>query len=282
MNYRAVAAVASVAIGLEAAACSRPTVETVSVHSGSLTLRALVWRPEGRGPFPAVLFNHGSGRTPADLATLGPYEQNAFVLGPVFAHHGYVFMYLFRRGVGMSSDQGVSSVDTMARAQTEHGVEARNTLQLRRLDGPDLDDARSGLASLRGRVDVDRSAITLVGHSFGASLTLLMGAREPDLRAIVVFSPAGYSWDRSAELRARLLAAAGQIACPVLVVHAANDYSVAPGQALDAELSRLGRPHQLRIFPANGSTPDEGHDFVNRAPGAWERDVFSFLSHPSE
>jgi dienelactone hydrolase len=113
MNYRAVAAVASVAIGLEAAACSRPTVETVSVHSGSLTLRALVW-------------------------------------------------------------------------QTEHGVEARNRLQLERLDGPDLDDARSGLASLRRRVDVDRNAIALAGHSFGASLTLLMGGREPDLRAIVV------------------------------------------------------------------------------------------------
>ncbi len=36
--------------------------ETVVVQSSSLKLRAQLWRPEGRGPFPAVLFNHGSGR----------------------------------------------------------------------------------------------------------------------------------------------------------------------------------------------------------------------------
>ena len=76
--------------------------DTVSVHNGTVTLRAFVWRPQGRGPFPAVLFNHGSGRTPEDLERLGPYERQAEALGPVFAHHGYVFLYLFRRGVGLS------------------------------------------------------------------------------------------------------------------------------------------------------------------------------------
>ena len=34
----------------------------VSVKSGSLKLRAQVWRPKGRGPFPAVLFCTGSGQ----------------------------------------------------------------------------------------------------------------------------------------------------------------------------------------------------------------------------
>jgi hypothetical protein len=42
--------------------------ETVQVRSGTLTLTADLWRPAGRGPFPGVLFNHGSARpagTPA-------------------------------------------------------------------------------------------------------------------------------------------------------------------------------------------------------------------------
>src|SRR5712692_4893538 len=78
--------------------------ETVVVHNGSLTLRALLWRPPGRGPFPAVLLNHGSGRSPEELKRLGPYERQADVLGPVFARHGYVFLYLFRRGGGLSAD----------------------------------------------------------------------------------------------------------------------------------------------------------------------------------
>jgi len=36
--------------------------QTVEVRSGTLTLRALLWRPPGKGPFPAILLNHGSGR----------------------------------------------------------------------------------------------------------------------------------------------------------------------------------------------------------------------------
>ena len=37
--------------------------ETVLIHSGSATLHAILWRPQGRGPFPGILLNHGSGRT---------------------------------------------------------------------------------------------------------------------------------------------------------------------------------------------------------------------------
>jgi hypothetical protein len=33
--------------------------ETVVVQGGTLKLCALLWHPEGHGPFPAVLFNHG-------------------------------------------------------------------------------------------------------------------------------------------------------------------------------------------------------------------------------
>jgi hypothetical protein len=78
--------------------------ETVVIHNGSATLHAMLWRPQGRGPFPGILLNHGSGRTREDLERLGPYERNAEKLGPVFVRHAYVFQYLFRRGVGLSAD----------------------------------------------------------------------------------------------------------------------------------------------------------------------------------
>src|SRR6201981_1999342 len=97
--------------------------ETVVIHSGSATLHAILWRPQGRGPFPGILLNHGSGRTPEDLKRLGPYEQNAQKLGPVFARHGYVFLYLFRRGVGLSADQGSNAVDLMMSEAAKHGPE---------------------------------------------------------------------------------------------------------------------------------------------------------------
>ena len=251
--------------------------ESVVIRSGSATLHAMLWRPQGRGPFPAILLNHGSGRTSEDLQRLGSYERNAETLGPVFARHGYVFLYLYRRGVGPSRDLGANAVDLMNTESTAHGHDARNALQLKLLEGREMDDARAALAFLRARPDVDAGDVALVGHSFGGSLTLLMAEREPNLRAVVIFSAAGYSFDRSPELRARLLAAVDHIAAPVFFIHAENDYSLSSGKALDARRELIGKPHRLKIYPPIGDTVDEGHDFLHLGVNIWEPDVFAFL-----
>lgn len=62
--------------------------ETVVVPSGTLRLRALLWRPGGSGRFPAVLFHHGRGPTPQTEGRVEGITE----LGRVFASHGYVFM----------------------------------------------------------------------------------------------------------------------------------------------------------------------------------------------
>ncbi len=265
------------ALGMNAQAAALGKPEAVVVRNGSLTLRALLWRPEGRGPFPAILLNHGSGRTDEQLARLGPYEGQADILGPVFARHGYVFLFLFRRGIGLSADQGTSAIDLMNRESAAHGQEARNALQLGLLENRELSDAEAGLTFLCVLPEVDARKLALVGDSFGGSLTILQAEREPDLRAVVIFSGAGYSWDRSPELRARLLAAVAHIHAPVFFIHAANDYSLNPGKALDARLERQGKPHRLQIYPPIGDTPEDGHGFLFLGVRIWERDVFAFL-----
>ena len=80
----------------------------IVVSSGTLQLTGLLWTPAGSGPFPAVLFTHGGGR---------PDPAQAEVLGPVFAKHGYVFLYLFRRGAGLSSTQGENMRDVLDREE---------------------------------------------------------------------------------------------------------------------------------------------------------------------
>jgi dienelactone hydrolase len=250
--------------------------ETVVVHSGSATLHATLWRPKGRGPFPGILLNHGSGRTREDLERLGPYEQNAEKLGPVFARHGYVFLYLFRRGVGLSADQGTNAVDLM-NSESVNGQEARNALQLQLLENREMDDALSGLKFLRALPYVDVRNVAVIGDSFGGSLTVLLAEREPNLRAVVIFSGAGYSFDRSPELRARLLAAIDHVAAPVFFIHAENDYSLSSGKALDARREHIGKPHRLKIYPPIGRTVDDGHGFLYLGVNIWEPDVFAFL-----
>jgi carboxymethylenebutenolidase len=251
--------------------------ETVIVHDGSAALHALLWRPQGRGPFPAILLNHGSGRTRADLEHLGPYERNADTLGPVFARHGYVFLYLFRRGVGLSSDEGASAIDLMNSESAAHGQQGRNSLQMQLLEGREMADAESAINFLRALPYVDASDVAVVGHSFGGSLTVLLAERDRKLRAVVVFSGAGYSFDRSPELRARLLAATDHIAAPVFFIHAENDYSLSSGKVLDARRELTGKPHRLKIYPPIGETVDDGHDFLHLGVNIWEPDVFAFL-----
>lgn len=251
--------------------------ELVIVRSGDASLRALVWRPAGAGPFPAVLLNHGSGRTREELERLGPYENQAEAIGPVFARHGYVFMYLFRRGVGLSADQGVNSNDLMNRATAERGDTARNALQLQLLENREAIDTRAALALLRARSDVDPRDVALAGDSFGSSLTLIVAEQEPAVRAVVVFATAGYSWERSPELRARLLTSVGRLTAPVFFIHAANDYTTKSGETLAARLSELGKPHRVTVYPPIGRTPEEGHGFLYSGVSIWESDVFAFL-----
>ncbi len=245
--------------------------ETVVVQSGTLKLHALLWHPGGHGPFPAVLFNHGSGNTPEKQAA------QAAAVGPVFAKHGYVLLFVYRRGSGLSADQGTSAVDLMDRELAAHGWQARNKLQLELLQTDQLNDALAGLAFLRALPEVDTHRVAVAGHSFGASLTLLIAERDSALRAAIAFSGSTASWAHSPQLRARLIAAVGRTTVPIFFIQAENDYSIAPAKALSAEMARLGKPHRIKIYPSVGRTADDGHAFIFLRVGAWQRDVFDFL-----
>lgn len=272
-------AVASAFAVLRADAQSVRGPDTVVVRSGALELRALLWRPRGPGPFPAVLFNHGSGH-----GVLGPsgaiehtMEWQAEAIAPAFVRHGYVFFAPLRRGTGLSADQGTNSGDRWDSALVARGQDARNRLQVELLESVELDDALAGLAFLRALPEVDARRVAVVGHSFGGSLTLLVAERDSTLRGAVVFSGSARSWPVSPPLRARLLSAVAHIAVPVFILFAANDYSIAPARALAAEMARLGKPHQLKIYAPVGRTAQEGHGFIHLRVAVWERDVFAFL-----
>jgi len=247
--------------------------ETVTVTNGSLKLRGLLWRPAGTGPFPAALFNHGSYTSD----NFGQVSDPA-VLGPVFARHGYVFLLPFRQGIGLSRGQGTADGDQMSRAAAAGGVPARNRVQLALMEGEELREALAALAILRARPEVDRRRIAVIGHSFGGSLTLFLAARDTSIRAAVVFSGAAASWAQSPELRQRLANAVAQTHAAVLFIHPANDYSIESGKTLAAELDRLQRPYELKIYPAFGTTPRQGHSFLFHSIATWESDVFDFLA----
>jgi len=227
-----------------------------------------------------VLFSHGSAVDSANSANgrrdARNRENGATALGPVFARHGYLFLYLFRRGAGLSAGQGTYSGDLRAAELAANGPQAHDRLQVRLLEGDELSDALAGLAYLRSLPEVDGSRVAIVGHSFGGSLTLLIAERDSTLRAAIDFASAAGGW-RSAPLRERLRNAVSRTTVPVFFIHAANDYSTEPGESLAADMARLAKAHRLRIYPPFGRTPEEGHNIVYLSPAIWETDVFAFL-----
>ena len=257
---------------------SEPSVpQAVEFPSGKLRLKAYLWKPHGTGPFPAVLFNHGSGGADADHTAGMPITQAANVLAPFFIKHGYAFLYPFRRGHGPSASQAPFMQDVLHREEETKGKEARQHLQFFLLTTEQLDDVMAALAFLKTLPGIDSHRIAVAGHSFGGQLTLLAAGRDQTVRAAVTFAAAAGSWERSPELRERLLNAIHDTNAAIMLTHAENDFDTAAGNALAAELNRLHRPYVLKIYPAVGLTTDDGHNMLYEDIPAWESDVFEFL-----
>jgi len=250
--------------------------EIADVRSGELHLKGYFWKPAGPGPFPTVLFNHGSGADDAQHTAGRTMAEAASDLAPVFLKHGYAFFYLCRRGQGLSADQGPFMQDLLKQAEAK-GADARKQLHYQLITGGQLDDALAGLTFLKAAPDVDPERIAIVGHSFGGMLTLLSGDHDSTIRAEVAFAAGANSWRASQELRDRTLAAVGKTAAHVMLVYAANDYDTTPGKDISAELDRLHKSHLLKIYPAIGKTTDDGHSLLYLGISEWEPDVFQFL-----
>ena len=234
--------------------------EEVTFPSGNLVLHGFLYRPNGNGPFPAILYNHGSEQNPGLKAALGEF----------FSSQGYVFFVPHRRGHGRSPHN--SFVESL-RSQGLGGLIA--------LHETHLADQLAGLVYLKQRPNVDPQRIAVAGCSYGGIQTLLAleanAEQKLGSRAAIDFAGGAMSW-RSSSLRARMISAVRKATIPVLFIQAENDYDLGPSRTLAGELEKLGKPHKLLIFPPYGHTHEEGHGgFCSRGGDIWGSGVFSFL-----
>ena len=238
-----------------------PQPQEVTFQSGDLLLHGFLWKPAGDGPFPAVLYNHGSEKLPGAKPEVAA----------VFLGGGYVVFVPHRRGQGRSPGPYIG--DQQAQAGSP---EARNRLQVELLE-QQLADQLAALDYLRTQPFVDPSHIAVAGCSYGGIQTLLGAEANPGYRAAVDFAGAAQSWANPL-LRDRLLRAVQGIIIPTFLLQAQNDYTIEPSQILGAELQRLGKPYRMQIYPPFGTTPDEGHaGFCFQGGSVWGPDVLAFL-----
>jgi Xaa-Pro aminopeptidase/dienelactone hydrolase len=241
--------------------------EVVTFPSGVLMLHGVLWKPEGTGPFPAVVYNHGSDAWPSDLHEIGP----------LYARHGYVLFGPIRRGQGRSVGVAPYMNGQLIAERKAHGDAAWGRLMVKLHETEQLDDQLAGIAYLKSLPYVDPQRIAVTGVSFGGIQTLLAAERDCGIRAAVDFAGAAMTWDSSPEIRARLLSAVRNARVPIYFIQAENDYNLGPSRTLAAEMERVGKPHRMKIYPPFGTTTQEGHGLGLRGSRIWESDVFTFL-----
>ena len=230
----------------------------VKFPSGDLSLAGFLYRPQGAGPFPAILYNHGSERKPGAKPEIGNF----------FSDNGYVVFVPHRRGHGRSpSDRQVDALYD----QGARGIVALHEIH--------LDDTLAALAYLRSLPDVDAGRVAVAGCSYGGIQTLLAAEKGAGLRAAVAFAAAAESWKGSRPMQSRLLGAVRQAQVPILFIQAENDYDLTPSLVLAEAMENAGKPHKRVIFPPYGQTHQEGHGgFCFSATRVWGAEVLSFLS----
>jgi carboxymethylenebutenolidase len=237
--------------------------ELIGFKSGDLELKGFVWKPSGDGPFTALLWNHGSEKSPGPVDTVAPY----------FVDKGYVFFVPHRRGQGRSPGPYIMDELNMAGSRLS-GERGRREIELHETH---LEDQVAALQYLQALPYVDKNRIGVMGFSFGGTQTMLAVERGPGYRVAVNCSGATETWRGSSALRSRLTAAASKATMPVFFLQAENDHDLTPNRVLSEEVRKTGKPVEAKVYPAFGSGPRDGHSFCVRGAEIWGPDVLSFI-----
>jgi dienelactone hydrolase len=266
----------------ESAADPLPYTE-VFYPSGPLRIQAYLYRPPGSGPFPLVIYNHGS------RANRERESWHFSYVGRVLLQSGYAVLVPERRGYGRSD--GLTFSEEIGQETGPSPVGSRRGTPdpadsphfVGRLQA-ESDDVLAALHFLTTLPFIDRSRLGIMGWSFGGIVTMFTASRSGAFRAAVNQAGGALVWDRSAALRTALLAAASQVHPPVLLMVAENDRTTASVTTLANTLRAHNPATELIIYPPFTPSRNPG----NIAPGhlifseegstSWENDVRTFLA----
>jgi len=243
--------------------------------SGNLRLHAYLYKPDGDGPFPVVIYNHGA-RTGRPRRA----EANEYI-GRLLTRVGYVVLIPERRGYGVSDGPTLSE---------DVGLDLGQRF-IARVEA-ETNDVFAAVDHLRTLRFADTKRIGIMGYSLGGIVTMFALSRSTAFAAAINQAGAAGAWDQSAQLRSALIAAAEKGTTPALLLVAQNDRTTASITTLAEIFKKRGVAHRMVIYepftppPAGGSTT-VGISF-NSAPGhlvfteqgvhVWERDVLEFLA----
>jgi pimeloyl-ACP methyl ester carboxylesterase len=137
--------------------------EEVKIQSGTVTLAGTLTLPDSAPPFPAVVLITGSGPQNRDEEVFGmkPFR----LIADAFTRKGIAVLRCDDRGVGGSTGSTPQSSSSDF-----------------------ADDALAQVRYLKGRPEIDKARIGLLGHSEGGLVAPIAASRSSDVAFIVLLS----------------------------------------------------------------------------------------------
>jgi carboxymethylenebutenolidase len=242
--------------------------QIITFPSRDLMLGGIVYKPIGPGPFPAILFNHGSS-----LETHAASDA----LGPMYANHGWVFFMPSRRGQGLSRRIGNYIGDEIEKARKNKGDSFAVETMVKLLQEDHLNDQMAAVAWLKKQSFVASNRIAVAGVSFGGIQTVL-GVQSGQYCAGIDAAGAAQSWFVAPKLQKLMIHAVQNAKAPIFFFQAKNDYDLETTYVLSAAMKIVGKKFQMKIYPPFGKSVQDGHAFGYFGSSAWSKDVFVFLN----
>jgi dienelactone hydrolase len=226
-------------------------------RDGDFAMNGILLKPEGKGPFPAVLISHGLGGTAENFGMAKAREMVkwGFVcIAPDYTHSAK-FLAGGRPGTGKagvpkgqqkSGAPGASAPRSLPAEYAKYGASAEN---LRR--------ARTCIELLSQMPEVDKRRIAAYGHSMGGFVTIGLAAAEPELLKAAAITGSGVAPQDG--FPAPSTGKAEKIRTPFLMLHGSADNTVRPSQsaALKEVLDKNQVPNERRVFEGEGHPIDQ-------------------------
>jgi carboxymethylenebutenolidase len=245
--------------------------QRVTYANGALTLVGYIYKPNGPGPFPTVVWNHGSEPNPGG----GPQYDS---VAAIFVPAGYAVVAPMRRG--HSDSQGKYIQDTIRATNQRSGEAAAERLMVELMGSEQLSDQLAGLAYAKTLAFVDTNKLVVAGCSYGGIETLLAAERGAGFKAAMPISPAALSWRGHQVLQNRLIEAVRRIQTPVLLIQPPKDASLEPARVLGTEAKRLGKKSfTAKVYPPTMPDDQQVHCFGGaKGMHNWAKEALDFFS----
>lgn len=240
--------------------------------TGAVTLEVVVYRPLATGPFPAVVFHHGSTGN-GDDPSLFRETYTSETIARFFTERGWLVAFPQRRGRGASDglyDEGFTPDRSRYSCLSEPALAGLERA---------LQDADAAMAFLAAHEDVDASSMLSAGTSRGGVLAIAHAGRRTGRFVGVVNFVGGWLGEGcqdSTQVNRTAFQLGAAFAGETLWLYAANDpfYSLAHSRGnFDAFVGAGGRGRFEIFTRAPGLN---GHFLVND-PSLWGDELEAYL-----